>query len=75
MELSNSYIKKFIFQETKTPKEFLILKSVLIFQEMETSKKLSIFSGNGTFIFQERYIQNSEIMELIYISGKVYSEH
>ena len=42
---------------------------------METSKKLSIFSGNGTFIFQERYIQNSDIMELIYISGKVYSEH
>ena len=60
MELSCSNIKKFLmFQETETPKKFLIFcqkKAFLIFPEMETSENL--------VIFQET--------ELSYISRRLY---
>ena len=73
MELSGSNIKKIIFSQKK---------AFLIFQEMETPKKIFqeretlknyLYSRKWNFlIFQgERYIQNTDITELSYILRKV----
>ena len=58
------------------------LKFFLYFFHRKTSEKVSyifsesflIFRKQNFLIFQESYIQNHGIMELSYISGKVYPE-
>ena len=67
IELSDSKIKKFLLFSQK--------EAFLIFRKTETLKHSLYFRKRNFLIFQERYIQNPDITELFYISGKAYSEH
>ena len=80
-----------IFQETETPKKFLIFsrkKAFLVFQETETPNKFFIFQETelyhilGKVYSEPWYIQNSSIFRtrsifrtLVYSEPELYSEH